>query len=361
MTDGERNDSGLLIVGGGLHGSLLALTVHAQNPDMTITLVEPGTDRSHTWCFHPQDVPQHLAGTVGPLVVKTWKNYDVEFPENQRCLSGPYSAITSERLRHHLEQVFSASGNLVLIRDRAVEINANEVVLENRGTRRGHWVVDARGGPAPVANCAFQHFLGLEVELEEKHRLTRPRLMDATVAQSGGFRFLYTLPFEDSRLLLEDTVYSEENTFDKEVFRTRIQQYAHENRWSIKRVYREESGSLPLPLYPSSFPSPPAELSSPVRAGYHGGWFHPTTGYSLPLALRFADVFSRHLQQPSSLYKRFALEHQKQFRFACFLNRMMFRMYKPEHQRGVLSRFYTHCLSLLSNAFTRSTSTAPTA
>ena len=105
----------------------------------------------------------------------------------------------------------------------------------------GQVVLDARGdrGAGTIIR-RYQKFLGQEVELASPHGLTRPILMDATVGQADGYRFIYVLPFTDTRLLIEDTYYADGPDRDADLLRGRIAEYASAQGWSIARLIREE-------------------------------------------------------------------------------------------------------------------------
>ena len=95
----------------------------------------------------------------------------------------------------------------------------------------------------------WQKFLGQEIRTEQPHRLTGPILMDATVEQHDGYRFVYVLPFAADRLLIEDTYYSERpGSGRRAVLRERIDDYAACEGVDPGRVIREEAGVLPITL-----------------------------------------------------------------------------------------------------------------
>jgi lycopene beta-cyclase len=77
-------------------------------------------------------------------------------------------------------------------------------------------------------------------------------------------------------------------------------------------------------------------------AGYAGGLFHPTTGYSLPVALRFALLLAGAAPRaiPGATLEAWLTGHRRQVRFCLLLNRMMFGAFAPEERYHVLERFY---------------------
>jgi lycopene beta-cyclase len=86
----------------------------------------------------------------------------------------------------------------------------------------------------------------------------------------------------------------------------------------------------------------PRPTAPPLLAGYAGGWFHPVTGYSLPVAVRLAEHLAEH--DAGEVFgpglERLAREHRRQVRFAHLLNRLMFGAYPPQERWHVLERFY---------------------
>jgi lycopene beta-cyclase len=86
-----------------------------------------------------------------------------------------------------------------------------------------------------------------------------------------------------------------------------------------------------------------AESTAPLL-GIRGGFFHPTTGYSLPDAAANALFLAR---QPSfhagaifQALKARALKGWDQRRFFQLLNRMLFRAAAPEERYRILEHFY---------------------
>jgi lycopene beta-cyclase len=319
------DDVDYALVGGGLQAGLIALAVRAAQPKARIALVErgPALGGNHTWCFHANDLPAG-AGWIEPLVEARWPGYDVAFPRLRRSLASPYACTTSARL----DQVVRPVVDELLLDTTALAIEARRVET-TRGELRARHVIDARG-PAQQAQarCGWQIFVGQEVQVPG-HGLTQPILMDATVEQRGGFRFFYVLPLAADRLLIEDTCFASQPYLDVPAYRAAIAAYAAERGWAIQAVLREETGALPLPL---ALDVPPP--GAPLVAGYGGGYFHPVTGYSFPIAARLAaavatgDVAAMHRA------------HAAQLPFALRLNRMLFQWFAPERRYHVLERFY---------------------
>ncbi len=332
-----------VLVGGGLQSGLIAMAALERSPGCRIAVVERDRDLggNHTWCFHAGDVPAAMRSAVEPLVTCRWPEYDVCFPSHRRRIRAPYAAVTSSRFRDVVKaRLRDAPGCEVITETSARELGATEVVLEGGRRVAGRLVIDARGPAAPPASATgYQVFLGLELALARPHRLARPVLMDATVRQLGGFRFVYALPLSGDRILLEDTYFADEPRLDREVLRERVMDYARHRDLEVARVDREESGVLPMP-WAGSLPARP-DADAPLAAGYRGGFFHPATGYSFPIAARVADLVAayspeRARHEIEGLIRRHAI----QARYSQLLNYLAFRCFTPERRVHVFERFY---------------------
>jgi lycopene beta-cyclase len=114
--------------------------------------------------------------------------------------------------------------------------------------------------------------------------------------------------------------------------------YARRLGARVARIAREETGILPLPARGMG----EVGSASPLSAGYAGGFFHPVTGYSFPVALRVALHLAAHLGEDpfGADWRALVAAHRRQFRFAALLNRLLFGSFRPEDRWNVLERFY---------------------
>ena len=342
MITPQRAD--VVLVGGGLANSLIALRLRALRPDVEVLLLERDERLGgrHTWSFHADDLTPDEHAWVAPLVARSWPRQEVRFPAYSRRLESGYFSITSESLRAVVE---NAVGRGVRTGVQVTGLDAAGVVLGD-GTRiAAGAVVDGRGDPGRGhLELGFQKFLGQTLALEASHGLEGPVLMDATVPQTDGFRFLYTLPFGERRLLAEDTRYSDTPGLEKDAVRRAIDAYASSQGWRVAGVESEEEGSLPIVLsgdieafWDSAGPGIP-------RSGMRAALFHPTTGYSLPEAVRLADAIaaSPDLRSPAlyALTRARSREAWRRGRFFRLLNRMLYRAAKPGERYRVLEHFY---------------------
>lgn len=330
-----------LLVGGGLQSVLLALAILERTPGARLLLLERGKrlGGNHTWCCHAADVPEDARAWFAPLVVARHSRYDVHFPGRTRRLNEPYLALTSERLHDVAEARLAAAPAASWVRGDVVGVARDEVVMSDGSRFGARLVIDARGPDAAVGDVRhFQKFVGLELSVRPESVPDAPTLMDARVPQHDGFRFMYVVPLARDRVLVEDTYYSDSPVLDVPALELGVLAHASQVGLDVSFVARREHGVLPLPLRSPAL----ASEEGPLRAGYAGGYFHPTTGYSLPFALAFA----RHVasRQPEEVRDAEFITAQRrlarQQRYACWLNRLLFTGFSPEDRHHVLERFY---------------------
>jgi lycopene beta-cyclase len=277
-----------------------------------------------------------------PLADHAWQHYEVCFPERQRRIDGRYYTLSSTKLA---QAVSALPGVDIRCNRQALRVGPQAVQLADGQTLGARLVIDGRGaGVSTGLVLRYQKFLGQELQLGAAHGLTGPLLMDATVAQQDGYRFVYLLPFAHDRLLVEDTYYSDTPDLDAASLRSNIQSYVSARGWVSREIIREERGVLPIVL-DADFDSfwPLADAGLP-RAGLRAGLFHHTTGYSLPEAASLADdlagvadLSSAHVGAWIRDRAQRCWQTQRLFRM---LNRMLFLAAAPAERYRVLQHFY---------------------
>lgn len=330
----------VLICGGGLQACLLVLALRQLQPHLRLGVIESGPvlGGNHTWCLHNSDVTSAVWQWLQPAVVHQWPGYQVAFPELQRRVALPYAAISSDHMAGLVADAVAKSGGRLWLGQRVVSCTAQSAVLADATVVHAQQVVDARGLDRAVQpGRGYQKFVGHEVELTAPHGLAEPMLMDARVPQVDGLRFLYVLPLGPTRLLVEDTCFSDSPLLDRPGMQAGIEHYCHSHGWRVARQIRIESGVLPMPWAPVALPD-----SAVLVGGMRGGWFHPLTGYSLPEAARLADQLARlplPRWQPTvwQAWHTQLVRRSKLARLLCFA---LFRLADPASRVAMLARFY---------------------
>lgn len=335
----------LIVAGGGLAGCLAALALAERRPDVDFLIVEEGNrfGGNHVWSFFDGDVAGPDRWLIEPLVGHRWSDHEVRFPNRFRTLGFGYNSVRSADLDARMRSVL-ASGRYRL-GARVSEIGPGHVVLASGERLEAAAVIDARGaGPNPKLDLAWQKFVGLTCRFEAGHGVERPIIMDACVEQDDGYRFVYNLPFTATELLVEDTYYSTSPILDVPLIRCRVGSHMRRRGLEPSEILAQEAGVLPILLGGRledlwSASDPPV-----ARLGLRGGFFHPTTGYSLPDAVRNAALLAEQPELTSlalhPLFRRRSAALWQQRRFYQKLNRMLFRAAEPRRRYRVLEHFY---------------------
>lgn len=333
----------LAILGGGLAGGLIALALAERRPELRVVVVEQDTlGGNHLWSHFSSDVDTDDAWLVDPLVTYAWSSYDVAFPTFARELHATYRSITSERLAEVLTDRLPADA---FVTGRVVDATPTQVRLDDGRVISTGAVIDARGpGDITHLDLGYQKFVGQVLHLESPHGVERPTVMDATVEQLDGYRFVYLLPLGPDEIFVEDTYYSDTPDLDRDALRARIAAYAGERGWVVRETSRDEHGVLPVVIagdFAAYWASTGDDLA---KAGMRAALFHPTTGYSLPDAIRLAVLIAgtADLSHASllSLTREHATRTWNRRGFYRLLDTMMFRAADPDERYRVLQRFY---------------------
>lgn len=339
----------VLLVGGGLANGIIAKLLRDRRPDVDFLVIEQGETLGgeHTWSFHETDLAGLGAGAalVRELATASWTGYDVRFPGFVRTVSSPYHAIRS---RDFHARLMSHLGDRTLLGRRVRSVEPRRVVLDDGSVLEGSLVIDGRGFASEGGEgrskmpCAFQKFLGAFVRTRQPHGIVRPILMDATVDQIDGFRFVYTLPWSEHELLVEDTRYSDTSAIDEDAMRLGVMTHlaAHGLAGGVD-VLGYERSALPIPFHGSLQPVVRAGV---LASGVAAGLFHPTTGYSLPDAVRFAERLvslpSLRNDEAVPAMNDYARGRWRDGEFFRRLNNMLFRAAEPTRRRRVMEQFY---------------------
>lgn len=360
-------DYDLVFAGCGLASGLAAFLIRQERPEVRILVLDAGRpkDWDQTWSF--QTLPHGLNASsstafhapdkswIAPFLSGYWPCYEVQFPGLQRVLNLPYASI---RYSDFVKQLQKSLGSSYRSAVWMSKVEPEQVTLQDGTVIRAHCVLDARGwgAEATQAMSGFQKFVGLHLQLKRPHGLQQPILMDATVTQDDGFRFMYVLPWTDTTLLIEDTHYSRDPAIDRELYQKEILRYAREKCWEVADVIGSEEGSLPIPYFGEAMPTTGLTPTIGVRAGL----FHPTTGYSIYEAVWVAEWLVRETNWQASAIRKKLLHwtsnRWKQHEFYRRLNNMLFLASADNQRYRILEKFYEHDEGLVARFYSGQTS-----
>ena len=320
----------LAIVGGGLSGLLTAWRALDVNPDLRVTVYEARDEVAgdHTWSFNDSDVPEGLRDWIAPFVRHSWPRYDVRFPRRERTLEIGYRSGDSDSLRAAIAPLRD-SGRLTVLTGHAADPSDIEADA----------VVDARGfEPREDTHLGYQKFVGHTIRTKRPHGLDHPVIMDATVEQVDGYRFVYLLPFSDTELLVEDTYFSDSPHLSENEVGDRIADYISRKGWGDHSIIRREKGVLPMTTATT-------RDDDTAEIGLRGGFVVSATGFTFPHAVEAAECIAQAIKRggigsvPAAI-AALRRKHIRRERYPRLLNRMFFSAAEPHRRYIILQRFY---------------------
>jgi len=336
----------LIIVGAGLAGLLTAWRCLETRAAQNVLILEQKDDYAgnQTWSFHRTDLSAESFEWLRPMVAHNWLAYSVRFPAYERELSLEYCSSNSASLKGAISSLIERGALQIRLNVQTERIERARVILTNGEILAAPAVIDATGfTPSPHRILGYQKFVGHVVRTEKPHGLKHPIIMDATVPQRDGYRFVYCLPYSLDELLIEDTYYEDDASLSENLIAARIDDYAKSQGWTIAETLGREKGVLPITLASDIESQLAAEDGAP-RIGLAGGLYHAVTGYSFANAVRTAmaigDLPKLTPETLSAAIEKERRGHASRERFFRLLNRMLFRAGKPEKRYAVLQRFY---------------------
>ncbi len=309
----------VIIIGGGLWGTLLALRIRQCLPHVALKLYAPGPQLGEQFSvsFHESDVSQAAMKWLSPFISQSWKDFEVNFPRYSK--KSDHKLFTMEPSHFHAVASELLGPNVVYL---------NRTLTPEEAVKEGSFVIDTlvRGY---FKGLGYQKTHGLIVKLTHPHRLSSPISMDATIEQKNGFRYLQVLPLSEERLLLKDVRFSSDPLLYYENIEPDLFREAHQRRWIIDDVLERETEFRKIPCdYCDQFFE-----GKVIRLD---GFVHDITGDALPDAVRLIDRMvqtSFRLGELKLVMREYLIERKSRRRIFRTINRMLFRVKTPCAER----------------------------
>lgn len=279
-----------LIVGAGLAGLSLAcqLTKHCSSNETIVILDSKDCfEEDRTWCYF--DVEEHQ---FSDLVSRRWSSWSVRTPREDVTVSGSnyrYCMIRSGDLYSRAESLLSKFPNFELRFSEAVcefknRVGLVEVQTEDSlylcrqvfDSRSRNWGAELSGSKSPYL---LQQFMGWVVDIEAPGSLLFDSdtavLMDFNQSYGDAISFVYRLPLDENKFLLEATVFVKELVVKEVLERMLLQSIESSGlkRWSIAS---KESGVIPMSVTPYRSRNNGRVMDIGLRAGCA----RPSSGYA---------------------------------------------------------------------------------
>lgn len=274
-----------IVCGGGASGLLLAhqLILDPYFKEKQILLIEKDkkTQNDRTWCFW--EAPN---GAFDDLINHQWE--EGKFKSDSLQSDFEFNPLVYKMLRSapFYQKIYAAleqSSHCKIVREtiETIESLANEVVV----TTKNHTFCGAQAFSSlfdpkilyeqkryPVLQ---QNFLGWFIETEtdffDPNQMT---FMDFSIPQKGNTRFIYVLPFDTKKALVEYTLFSEK-LLERKKYEQGLEAYLEKLGVSYTIVEKEQ-GTIPMCSYPMS----QHNTARLLHIGTAGGWTKASTGYT---------------------------------------------------------------------------------
>lgn len=288
----------LIIAGAGLSGLSLAWYLAKGGYQGEVLIADssfaPVNDK--TWCFWANG-----EAPFEQIIFHSWNSSFIsalDYSSVHELEDHTYHCIRSGDFREFVLKSIKSLKNFTLLEEDILDFSSNTkkaaLIMKNGDTYLADHIYQSVKKPRSlksekISDSLIQHFLGVEIqtskEIFDPHTFT---LMDFDEEfDDKGVAFMYVLPFDYDKALLEYTVFSAE-PLDKGLYQEKIDSYImdkfelHENEYVLKR---EEYGEIPMEIRPHI----PWYDKNVINMGTVGGHTKPSTGYTFTRIQKYAQ------------------------------------------------------------------------
>lgn len=272
----------------------------SQSPlrDRSILIIDTETKsrNDRTWCFWEQQ-----EGPFEPILYRKWNT--VEF------FGTTYSGLLDigdyqykmlrgidfyEHLKYHLSQFPSIEFRQATV-NRVKDTPQGGFVIADDEPYIANYVFDSTHPlklNRPENHNLLQHFKGWVITTEKPcFDVEKPCMMDFRVDQHEDCRFVYILPFDERKALVEYTIFSDQLLADEQYeagLQSYIDRFLDTGTYTIEE---KEFGIIPM----SDVPTHERPGRHVVRIGTAGGYTKPSTGYTFQRTQRYLHEIVQNL------------------------------------------------------------------
>ena len=346
MARGRRD--GILIAGGGLAGALAALALARHRPDVPLLIIEEAETFGGTGIrtFSAAELGADGAGLIGAEAIARWPGIYLSFPGMNRNLRIDWRGFGAVDL--HRALVETLDPKQYRLGTKVVAVREDALVLDGGEELKAEGAIDARGPTnLSMLDLLYEARLEREYVFAAPHRVDRPVLIDANVAQANGdhgsaLRFMQCVPLAEDRLVVGDVMISERIQPDAEAG-ARLDAYVAARGWKSVGSEGEQAWVRPLP-YGGDFAAFWRLGGARVaKLGLRGGFVHPVTGRTLGDAVLNAMLLTRQRDfSAAALHDLFEAEAKQAWKKRELLRGVTaaFARARPEDRRELLAALY---------------------
>jgi lycopene beta-cyclase len=336
----------IAIVGAGCAGLSLAMRLAQSAPHLSVVLLDSRRqyEDDRTWCFWTSgNTPAE------DLIDKRWPRWRFANNSNRSILHTGhlhhYACVRSGHFyRHSLQKITAANFKLHL--DAPVSAiqasGAGIQVTAGKPQLMARQVIDTRPEPHIQAKL-YQVFAGFEIETDaDAFDPDEAGLMEGMMADTQGFRFIYTLPFSKRRALIELTRFAPDPIHPAQLD-AELAAYLEGRNLHSARIIRQEYGLLPMGMTAKRTSEDPRI----IRAGMSAGAIRAATGYAFLRIQDWAQACAASIAKGGP-----ALPHEPESTLRSWLDAVFLTALKQKPQNGA-DYFLKMAKALSPDAFAR--------
>ena len=225
------------------------------------------------------------------LVEKKWDNWSISNNETEIVHSdknNPYCVISFRKWK---EYCLNTSNRLDIKNKKVIKYsrinNYYKIITEDQKEYFAEKIYDSRYSKQKKQELV-QHFFGINIitskKIFDENKLT---LMHFT-EEEDLLHFIYVLPFEKNKALVESTVFSK-TTFDEMWYRTRIKNYLKKLEINEFKEISIETGVIPMF---DAFEKPTKD-NNIFNIGIRGGACKASTGYAFSFLIKQVQLLKK--------------------------------------------------------------------
>ncbi|MBO6795319.1 MAG: hypothetical protein JJ895_15540 [Balneolaceae bacterium] len=304
----KSNTYDIIIAGAGLSGLSLAWYLTEGNYQGNVLVVDNSFApyNSKTWCFWADEKP-----FFSEIVYKKWrKTYfsALDFTSFLYMTNYGYYCIRENDFKEYVLTQLRKKSNVTLLEEGILDIYGSKkkgvLVTKNSETFVADYIFQSIIVPDSAKKeqlkyPLLQHFFGMEIETADgTFDVNTFTIMDVDESFDDGYAFMYVLPFDHNRALIEYTIFSEQ-VLKKKEYKKKIRKYISDKYGFEKKEYkvgRTEFGAIPM----DDRPFEPQLDKNIYNLGTVGGLTKASTGYTFTRVQRYSQLLAQSLIEGAS-------------------------------------------------------------
>lgn len=341
------NTYNYIIAGGGMAGLSLAFYLNQSVlRDKSILIIDRDEKNTndHTWCFWEKGT-----SPFEEIIFKQWKGVwfhgTDNFSQFLDLQEYTYKMIRAIDFYKYIFGILKQNTNITFLQADIMELT-DTVKTDQGDFYASEMVFDScyrSNYDNPNYHNMLQHFKGWVIETEKPvFNVNEPILFDFRTDQKNELRFVYILPYSETKALIEFTIFSDNLITDAE-YEFYLKKYIEETikvgesgiKTTEYEIMETEFGIVPM----SDEPHEISPMPKVIRIGTSGGYVKASTGYSFQRSQRFLKNLVKSLENNQEITNGIKPNRWKGFLDTVLLN-VMLKNRTPQDK--VFTAFFKH-------------------